>query len=141
MSDEAAGEPLVADTSELQGGTETILIAEDEAPLRDLMRIILESFGYAVLAAEDGEEAERMFLEHRDRIRLVILDMIMPKKSGKDAADEIKKVRPGIRILFMSGYSEDMIKKQGMTEEGLEYVQKPVSPKVLLKKVRELLNA
>jgi PAS domain S-box-containing protein len=141
MSDEAAGATLVADASEPQGGTETILIAEDEAPLRDLLRIILESFGYTVLAAEDGEEAVRMFLEHRDRIRLFILDMVMPKKNGKDAADEISKVQPGVRILFMSGYSEDVIKKQGMIEEGLECIQKPVSPKVLLKKVRELLDA
>jgi PAS domain S-box-containing protein len=141
MSDEPAGEPLVADASEPQGGTETILIAEDEAPLRDLLRIILESFGYTVLAAEDGEETVRMFREHCDRVRLVILDMVMPKKNGKDAADEIDKVQPGVRILFMSGYSVDMIKKQGMIEEGLEYIQKPVSPKALLKKVRELLDA
>jgi DNA-binding response OmpR family regulator len=82
-----------------------------------------------------------MFQEHRDRVRLVILDMVMPKKNGKDAADEIDKVQPGVRILFMSGYSVDMIKKQGMIEEGLEYIQKPVSPKALLKKVRELLDA
>lgn len=122
-------------------GSETILIAEDEAPLRELMRIILESFGYTVLAAEDGEEAVRMFLEHRDRIRLVILDLVMPKKNGKDAADEMKKAQPGVRTLYMSGYSEDTFKKQGVGEEGLVFVQKPVSPKVLLTKIRELLDA
>ena len=105
------------------------------------MRIILESFGYTVLAAEDGEEAVRMFLEHRDRVRLVILDMIMPKKNGKDAADEIKKAQPGIRTLFVSGYSEGMIKKQGGLGEGLVFIQKPFSAKVLLTKVRELLDA
>ncbi len=141
LSDKAASEHHVADSSVPQGGTETILIAEDEAPLRDLMRIILESFGYTVLAAEDGEEAVRMFLEHRDRVRLVILDMIMPKKNGKDAADEIKKAQPGIRTLFVSGYSEGMIKKQGGLGEGLVFIQKPFSAKVLLTKVRELLDA
>lgn len=141
LSDRAAGEQPVADTSSPRGGTETILIAEDEAPLRDLMRIILESFGYTVLAAEDGEEVVRMFLEHRDHIRLVILDLVMPKKSGKDAADEIRKLQPGTRTLFMSGYSEDMINKQGALDEGLVFIQKPISPKVLLTKVREQLDA
>ncbi|MEK6743452.1 MAG: PAS domain S-box protein [Nitrospirota bacterium] len=141
QSDKPAGEQLVADISSPRGGTETILIAEDEASLRDLMRIILESFGYTVLVAEDGEEVVRMFLEHRDRVLLVILDLIMPKKSGKAAANEIQKIQPGVRTLFMSGYSEDMIKKQGAIEEGLVFIQKPISPKMLLTKVRELLDA
>lgn len=142
LSDKSVGEQHAVEASPgPRGGSETILIAEDEAPLRELMRIILESFGYTVLAAEDGEEAVRMFLEHRDRIWLVILDLIMPKKSGKAAAAEIEKMRPGVRTLFMSGYSEDMINKQGALEEGLAFIQKPISPKVLLTKVRELLDA
>ena len=142
LSDRPSSEQwLVEDSSALRGGTETILLAEDEDSLRDLMRIILESFGYTVLAAADGEEAVRMFLENRDRVRLVILDLIMPKKSGKDAADEISRVQPGIRTLFMSGYSEDMMMKQGAIEERFVFIQKPVSPKTLLTKVRELLDA
>ncbi len=141
LSGKPASEQQVGvDSPGPRGGSETILIAEDEAPLRELMRIILESFGYTVLAAEDGEEAVRMFLEHRDRVRLVILDLIMPKKNGKAAADEMKKAQPGVRTLYMSGYSEDTFKKQGVGEEGLVFVQKPVSPKVLLTKIRELLD-
>jgi DNA-binding response OmpR family regulator len=65
----------------------------------------------------------------------------MPKKSGRDAADEMKRAQPGTRTLFMSGYSEDMIKKQGALGEGLVFIQKPISPKVLLTRVRELLDA
>ncbi len=128
------------ETLSIQGGTETILYAEDDESLRDLLRIILESFGYSVITAKDGEDAVAKFIENRERIQLVILDMIMPKKNGKEAYEEIRKISPGIRTLFVSGYTMDIIKTEELIGEGFNFINKPVSPKNFLKKVREALD-
>ncbi len=122
------------------GGAETILVAEDDASLRKLSRIVLESAGYSVITAEDGEEAITKFMENRAGINLVILDMIMPKKNGKEAGEAIRKVSPGIKILFESGYTMDIIKTRELTEAGFDFILKPVRPQDLLKKVREILD-
>lgn len=124
----------------IKGGTETILLAEDDASLRKLSRIVLESFGYTVITAEDGEEAITRHKENRDKIQLVVLDMIMPKKSGKEAYAEIKKIRPDIKALFVSGYTMDIITKKELLDEGMDFILKPVSPRDLVKKVREALD-
>jgi len=123
-----------------KGGTETILIAEDDAALRKLSRIILESGGYTVITAEDGEEAITKYIENRDKIQLVILDMIMPKKNGKEAYKEIRMIRPDVRALFISGYTADVINKKELLDLGMEFILKPVSTKDLLGKVREALD-
>ena len=124
----------------LQGGTETILAAEDDAALRKLTRTVLEAYGYKVIIAEDGEDAVRKFMDNKDKIKLCVLDMIMPKKSGREAYDEIKKIRPDIKVLFASGYTADKIHKEGILEEGMEFILKPIFPKDLLRKVREILD-
>jgi two-component system NtrC family sensor kinase len=124
----------------LRGGAETILIAEDDGALRDLSRIILESFGYRVMTAVDGEDAIRVFMEHRDDIHLVILDMIMPKKNGKEAYEEIRNASPTIKALFTSGYTMDLITRRELLTEGMDCIFKPILPKDLLKKVREVLD-
>ncbi len=121
-------------------GNETILVAEDDAPLRKLSRIALESHGYTVILAEDGEDAIKKFAENREKIKLVMLDMIMPKKSGKEAYDEIRKTSPEVKVLFVSGYTMDIIKTCEITEDGLDFMLKPVRPMVLLRKVREILD-
>ncbi len=135
---EEVREPVSA--APLQGGTETILAAEDDAALRKLTRTVLEAYGYNVIMAEDGEDAVNKFKENKEKIQLCILDMIMPRKSGKEAYDEIRKIQPDIKVLFASGYTADKIHKEKMIEEGLEFILKPVSPKDLLKKVREMLD-
>lgn len=123
------------------GGTETILLAEDELEVRNLVKTVLERNGYKVIEATDGEDAIRKFTEHKDEINLLVFDVVMPKKSGKDAYDAIKKVKPEIRTLFMSGYSEDIIHKRGVIiEKGLTYATKPILPTELLKIIRELLD-
>ena len=141
--------PLVEDTAisgikaeppgAIQGGTETILVAEDDPSLRRLVRIILESVGYPVIMAEDGEDAVAKFMQNRDKIKLVILDLVMPKKSGKEAYEEIKKTSPGIRTFFLSGYTMDMISRMEI-EKGMDLVRKPFVPNDLLRKVREVLD-
>ena len=123
-----------------EGGHETILVAEDEATLRDLSRMVLESFGYTVITADNGEEAIAKFLENQDRINLVLLDMIMPKKNGKEVGEAIRKVSPKMKILFSSGYTDEIVTNKEMREDSFEFIQKPYPPKSLLLKVREILD-
>ena len=123
------------------GGHETILIAEDDPEVRDLTRMLLEDFGYQVLIAKDGAEAIRMFNESRDAVKLLLFDVIMPRKSGKEAYDEIRKERPDIKILFTSGYTENIIQSKGMLETDQPVILKPISPGELLRRVREALDS
>jgi len=129
------------DVPEIRGGKETILLAEDDVPVRYAVREILERAGYRVLEAGDGDEAIRVFAENAGEIRLVILDVVMPKRNGKEAYIVIKKMAPGVKAFFISGYTGDIIHRKGMIEEGFEYLQKPFPPEVLLKTVREVLDA
>jgi len=121
-------------------GTETVLVAEDDPQVRDLIRSILEDFGYQVMGAEDGEEAMRVFNKNKDKIQLLILDVVMPKKNGKEVYDEIKKTRPDVKAIFTSGYNAEVIHRKGILEKGLGFITKPSSPQELLKKVREVLD-
>ena len=123
-----------------EGGTETVLVAEDDQAVRKLTMNVLERFGYKVIAAEDGEEAIKKFKENKKEIQLLLLDVIMPKKNGKEVYEEIKKINPRIKTIFLSGYTANLIHKKGILEEGLNFMLKPVSPKELLKKVREALD-
>ena len=124
----------------LKGGSETILLAEDDDDLRKLIKQVLEEFGYTVLAAADGDEAVGLFMEHHDAINLLLLDVIMPKKNGREAYAAMQKIEPAVKALFTSGYTADIIHKQGLLEKGLEFILKPVSPTELLKKVRDVLD-
>ena len=129
-----------ADISTMKRGTETVLVAEDDVQVRDLIKSVLEGSGYQVMVAEDGEEALRVFNKNNDKIQLLILDVIMPKKNGKEVYDEIKKTRPDIKAVFTSGYNAEVIHKKWVLEKGLGFVTKPSSPQKLLKKVREVLD-
>jgi len=121
-------------------GNETILVAEDDPALRKFIRITLESFGYRVITAEDGEEALEKFKENNLRIDIVLLDMIMPKKNGKEVSEAIRKIRPGMKILFASGYTMDVIKTKDLMEMGFDFIHKPFQSKEFLRKVREILD-
>ncbi|MDP3112823.1 MAG: response regulator, partial [Thermodesulfovibrionales bacterium] len=121
-------------------GSETVLVAEDDSAVREVTRDILEEFGYEVLEATDGEDAVNKFIENKDRIGFLLFDVKMPKKNGKEAYDEIKKIRPDIKALFLSGYAEDIINKERLHEDGINIMTKPVPPTELLRKMRELLD-
>ncbi len=123
-----------------EGGTETVLLAEDEADVRGVTKKALEELGYDVIEAEDGEAAIARFMENRDRIRLLVFDVVMPKKDGKEAYDEIRKVKPDVKALFTSGYAPSVLEKKGIFSEKLHFVPKPLSPQELLVKVRETLD-
>jgi PAS domain S-box-containing protein len=136
-----AGEepPTAAAVAVPAGRKETILVAEDDATLRKLSKAVLESAGYTVITAADGEEAIRKFSEHGG-VDLVLLDVIMPRKNGKDAYQRIKELGPGVKAVFVSGYTADKVQGDEMRESGVELLLKPVSPRDLLKTVREVLD-
>ena len=101
---------------------------------------MLEEFGYTVIEAVNGEDAITRFIQQKDSIQLIILDVIMPRKSGKEAYDEIVKLRPDIKVLFLSGYTADKIPMQNIAEQGVELLLKPISPRDFLKKVGDIMN-
>jgi PAS domain S-box-containing protein len=121
-------------------GTETVLIAEDDVEVRELIKKVLVGAGYKILEAKDGNDALKVFTENKDGIHLLIIDVIMPKKNGKEVYDEIKKEKPDIKVIFMSGYNADVIHKKGILKEGLDFISKPLLPDELLRKIREVLD-
>jgi CheY-like chemotaxis protein len=137
----AVKEPDKEEAMTAKGGTETLLVAEDAEDVRELLKIVLEDYGYTVIEASDGDEAIERFMERKENIQLLILDVIMPKKIGKEVYDEIRKIRPEMKALFISGYTAEIIHKKGVLEEGLNFISKPVSPPELLEKVREVLDS
>ena len=125
---------------QLRGGTETILLVEDNSAARTATKIVLEELGYRVIEAVDGEDALEKFRANRDRIQLVILDVIMPHGSIKPIYDEMLLIRSDIKAIFLSGYTEDILKRSGMIEEGLTFLTKPFLPAKLASKMREMLD-
>lgn len=125
---------------EIRGGRETILLAEDEPAVREVNRSILEEFGYTVIEAVDGEEAVAKFRARSAGIDLLLLDLIMPKKNGREAYEEILKIRPDVKAIFMSGYAADLMRAKGALHSDVELVSKPLAPGELLKKVRETIE-
>jgi CheY-like chemotaxis protein len=123
-----------------KGGTETILIAEDDDRVRVLLAILLERAGYTVIEAVDGDDAVNKYTENKNTIDLVLCDVIMPQKNGKEVYDEIVKINPDAGVVFMSGYSEKIIQEKGIVNEGLNLVSKPVSRDKLLETVRNALD-
>lgn len=122
------------------GGLETILLAEDEADTREIMSEVLRFEGYTVLVAIDGEDAIRVFRENKERIQLALLDVRMPKKDGKEVYDEIRRIRPNIRSLFISGYTADVIDSDEFSESGLNFISKSSGPEEILDKIRKVLD-
>jgi signal transduction histidine kinase/CheY-like chemotaxis protein len=124
-----------------RGGSETILVAEDEPAVRNLARRVLESHGYEVMVASNAEEALARSREFAGRIHLLLTDVIMPGMSGSQLADHISTEREDSRVLFMSGYTDTAISHHGVLGPGIWYLQKPFSPVGLAEKVREVLDS
>jgi PAS domain S-box-containing protein len=127
-------------SEELLGGTETILVVEDDKVLRNLSRTVLEDLGYTVIEAVDGVDAVEKFRENRQRISLVLCDVIMPRMSGEGAYEVIRRLSPDVKIVFMSGYPADIIRQKTLVDKEANIILKPVSPSILLRKVREVLD-
>lgn len=121
-------------------GTETVLLAEDEESVRLLLQSVLTQYGYRVVAARDGQEAVELFAEHRSGLSLAVLDLVMPRKSGREAFSEIRRLEPGTRVLFCSGYSPEVALQPGEMGAGVDFILKPVQPLALLRSIRHLLD-
>ncbi|MCE5313254.1 MAG: PAS domain S-box protein [Nitrospiraceae bacterium] len=141
ITEQKPAESGSAPSEKVSGGTETILVAEDDLAIRALTNTILEQYGYRVISAVDGEDAVRKFEKKKDEINLVILDGIMPKKNGKEAFEEIRKLRPDIKAVFISGYAEDIFTHDGMPDKSAVFIPKPVKPDELLRAVRSTLDS
>jgi two-component system cell cycle sensor histidine kinase/response regulator CckA len=128
------------EATSVSSGRETVLLVEDDKSVREATKALLEVFGYTVIEAIDGESAVKLFRGSKDLVQLVISDVIMPGQSGKEVYDELKKIKSDIRVLFISGYSADILTKKGIMREGVSFISKPISPDPFLKKVRELLD-
>lgn len=121
-------------------GTETILVVEDNPEVRNLSRTVLETFGYKIIEAVDGEDAVEQFGKNLHDIDLVVMDVVMPKMNGQQAYREISKIRPDVKVLFMSGHTADIIQEKGILTDGGSFIHKPVTPMELLRKIRQLLD-
>ena len=121
-------------------GNETVLVVEDQTEVRRLVSAALGSFGYRVLEAGSGAEALALAERHAGPIHLLLADVIMPGLSGKEVAQQLAPLRPATKVLFMSGYAEDVIAHHGALERGVAYIAKPFTPDALAAKVREVLG-
>ena len=139
--DEAAKEVATrAQFAESPGGSETILVVEDEEMVRRLVCQILESKGYRVLEAANGEEGLLVCQQQPLPIHIMVTDVVMPEMNGRDLAARVASIRPAMKVLFMSGYSEDAVVSDGVLDPGLTFIQKPFTPEALAWKVREVLG-
>ncbi len=122
-------------------GGETVLVVEDEDGVRKLLTHVLTRRGYQVLEASNGEEALRIYEERAADIHLVLTDMVMPKMTGRELARQVREMRPDARVIFMSGYTNDVLVRTGALGPGMSFLQKPLRPEVLATKVREALDS
>jgi len=131
---------VVGSESDATRGTETIMVVEDMAAVRAVTREMLERYGYTVLEAADGDAAIRIADGFDPPIHLLLTDVVMPHVGGRDLADVLGKVRRDMKVLFMSGYTDDAVVRHGILQDGIPYLQKPFTPKSLARKVREVLD-
>ncbi|MEO5356218.1 MAG: ATP-binding protein [Nitrospirae bacterium YQR-1] len=125
---------------EVKGGDETILVVEDEFEVRKIVLELLSDMGYKTMEANDGEAAVETYKRYNGKIHMVILDVIMPKRNGKQVYDEIKTIKPDVKALFMSGYPFDVLSGRGIVVENLDFISKPIAAEEFLTKVREVLD-
>ena len=121
-------------------GDETVLLVEDDGSVRTLTRYVLQNSGYMVLAASDGREALRLAEEYQGVIHLLVTDVVMPYMGGRQVAERMIALKPGIKVLYCSGYTDDAVVRHGVLQHGVAFMQKPFSPAVLAQKVRDVLD-
>lgn len=140
-TDKSSSPTHVVAEREMPSGNETILLVEDDTEVRDLVQEVLRARGYTLLEAEGGQEALQLATEHRGPIHLLLTDVIMPGMSGKLLAEKITQLRSDLKILFMSGYTDNAIAHHGVLDPGVSLLQKPFGPTALAQKVRQVLDS
>jgi len=126
--------------TKIRGGTETILIVEDNSEIRNLMKEMLGEQGYDIIEAADGKEAIEKFTKHQEKIKLAVIDVVMPKKNGCEVHIEMRNIKPSVKTLFFSGYQKDTIIDKNIEEGSYEFMSKPMVPDVFLNKIRSILD-
>jgi len=139
--DAPAERATAATGTPLPRGTETVLLVEDAAAVRAVTKQVLERQGYTVVEASDGEVALRLAQRQRGPIHLLLTDVVMPRVSGRELAEQLTRARPDLKVLYASGYTDDSVVRHGILELGTAYLQKPFSPESLARKVRDVLDA
>lgn len=132
--------PEIPHYREPQGGHETILIAEDDSPVREITAKLLTGYGYSVIEAEDGDDALKKYAEAQDGVQLLILDVLMPGKNGREVAETLRQHSPEVKVLFNSGYPLDLLVNKNILPDDVNFFIKPIAPRELLRKVREVLE-
>jgi CheY-like chemotaxis protein len=140
VEEQVESKPKAVVTPAARAGTETILLVEDEEAVRELVSMILAAKGYLVLPAQSSLEAERFCTNHPGEIHLLLTDIIMPGMSGRELAQRILARHPRMRVLYMSGYTDNVLTHGGVLEKGVSFLQKPFTPAVLAQKVRDVLD-
>jgi len=130
----------LADWRTIRGGSETILLVEDEPGVRQIALLALRTHGYRVIVAGDADEAEQAVDKHGKAIDLLLTDVVMPGMGGRELAERLARRTSGLRTLYMSGYTSDQVLRHGLVQEQVDFIQKPFSPLELLRKVREVLD-
>ena len=116
------------------------MIVDDNASIRQLIVETLKPLGYNCLEAASGEDAISVIRKYSGKIHLLLTDVVMPGMSGRELAEKIRKERPDVKVIFMSGYTEDIIAHHGVLEKGINYISKPITPVTLTKKIRIVLD-
>jgi DNA-binding response OmpR family regulator len=127
--------------SGIQRGTETILLVEDDPQLNQLASSVLTHCGYRVLVAANPDEGLALCRNHPQEIHLLVTDVVMPKMNGRQLAEEVTRIRPSVKLLYVSGYTSNAIVHYGVLDDGLWFLPKPFSLAALVSKVREVLDA
>jgi two-component system cell cycle sensor histidine kinase/response regulator CckA len=133
-------EVIIKDITVPKKGTETILLVEDEAKVREFARHVLQEYGFTILVAGNAKDALRISTEYKGKIDLLLTDVVMPETGGRVLAEQLQPMHPGMKVLFMSGYTADGVVRHGILHEHVNFLQKPFSPLALAKKVREVLG-
>jgi two-component system cell cycle sensor histidine kinase/response regulator CckA len=128
------------ETAGSRRGVETVLVVEDEDNVRELACEVLESYGYRVLSADNGAAALKLAERFSGEIHLMLTDVVMPGMTGRELGERMKPLRPRMKVLYMSGYTENVIARQGVLEPGIAFISKPLTPEDLAAKVREVLG-
>jgi CheY-like chemotaxis protein len=139
-NDDVTGETPENVSEDLPRGNESILVAEDDTAILEMIRELLVDNGYTVYPASTGAEAFETFMAHKDVIDLILTDVIMPQGNGREVYEKISSIKQVIPVIYMSGYPADLLTKQSGVIDSYNYLSKPISPSTLLKKIREVFS-